>query len=37
MNGFGTQLFCASLAWCRLRMVVALLDKVTPFLMAAID
>jgi hypothetical protein len=37
VNGVGTQLFCAWLAWCRFRMVLALLDKTLPSVMAAID
>jgi hypothetical protein len=37
VNGVGTQLFCAWLAWCRFRVVVALLDKTLPSVMAAID
>ena len=37
VNGVGTQLFCAWLAWCRFRVVLALLDKTLPSVMAAID
>jgi hypothetical protein len=37
VNGVVTQLFCAWLAWCRLRVVLALLDKTAPSVMAAID
>ena len=37
MDGVGTQLFCAWLAWCRFRVVLALLDKTLPSVMAAID
>ena len=37
VNGIGTQLFCAWLAWCRFRVVLALLDKTLPSVMAAID
>jgi hypothetical protein len=35
--GVGTQLFCAWLAWCRFRVVLPLLDKTLPSVMAAID
>ncbi|CCK52225.1 Putative integrase (fragment) [Mycobacterium canettii CIPT 140060008] len=37
VRGVGTQLFCAWLAWCRFRVVLALLDKTLPSVMAAID
>ena len=37
MDGVGTQLFCAWLAWCRFRVVLALSDKTLPSVMAAID
>jgi hypothetical protein len=37
VDGVGTQLFCAWLAWCRFRVVLALLDKTLPSVMAAID
>ena len=37
VEGVGTQLFCAWLAWCRFRVVLALLDKTAPSVMAAID
>jgi hypothetical protein len=37
VGGVGTQLFCAWLAWCRFRVVLALLDKTAPSVMAAID
>lgn len=37
VNGVGTQLFCAWLAWCRFRVVLALLDKTLASVMAAID
>jgi hypothetical protein len=37
VNGVATQLFCAWLAWCRFRVVLALLDKTLPSVMAAID
>jgi hypothetical protein len=37
VNGVGTQLFCAWLAWCRFRVVLVLLDKTAPSVMAAID
>ena len=37
MNGIVTQLFWARLAWCRFRVVLALLDKTLPSVMAAID
>jgi hypothetical protein len=37
VNGVGTQLFCAWLAWCRFRVVLALLDKALASVMAAID
>ncbi|MBC9075137.1 IS21 family transposase [Mycobacterium canettii] len=37
VKGVGTQLFCAWLAWCRFRVVLALLDKTAPSVMAAID
>jgi hypothetical protein len=37
VNGVGTQLFCAWLAWCRFRVVLVLLDKTLPSVMAAID
>jgi transposase len=37
VDGVGTQLFCAWLAWCRFRVVLALLDKTLPLVMAAID
>jgi hypothetical protein len=37
VDGVGTQLFCAWLAWCRFRVVLALLDKTAPSVMAAID
>jgi hypothetical protein len=37
VNGVVTQLFCAWLAWCRFRVVLALLDKTLPSVMAAID
>ena len=37
VDGIATQLFCAWLAWCRLRVVLALLDKTLPSVMAAID
>jgi hypothetical protein len=37
VNGAGTQLFCAWLEWCRFRVVVPLLDKMAPLVMAAID
>ena len=37
VRGVGTQLFCAWLAWCRFRVVLALLDKTAPSVMAAID
>jgi hypothetical protein len=35
--GGRTQLFCAWLAWCRFRVVLPLLDKTLPSVMAAID
>jgi hypothetical protein len=35
--GVATQLFCAWLAWCRFRVVLPLLDKTLPSVMAAID
>jgi hypothetical protein len=37
VNGIATQLFCAWLAWCRFRVVLALLDKTAPSVMAAVD
>ena len=37
VGGVATQLFCAWLAWCRFRVVLALLDKTVPSVMAAID
>ncbi len=37
VGGVGTQLFCAWLAWCRFRVVLVLLDKTLPSVMAAID
>jgi hypothetical protein len=37
VDGVGTQLFCAWLAWCRFRVVLALLDKTLPSVMVAID
>ena len=37
VGGVATQLFCAWLAWCRFRVVLALLDKTAPSVMAAID
>jgi hypothetical protein len=37
VDGVGTQLFCAWLAWCRFRVVLALLDKMLPSVMVAID
>jgi hypothetical protein len=37
VNGVGTQLFCAWLAWWLFRVVLALLDKTAPSVMAAID
>jgi hypothetical protein len=37
VNDVVTQLFCAWLAWCRFRVVIALLDKTLPSVMAAID
>lgn len=37
VNDVATQLFCAWLAWCRFRVVLALLDKTLPSVMAAID
>jgi hypothetical protein len=37
VRGVATQLFCAWLAWCRFRVVLALLDKTVPSVMAAID
>ena len=37
VDGVGTQLFCAWLAWCRFRVVLPLLDKTMPTVMAAID
>jgi len=37
VNGAGTQLFCAWLAWRWFRVVLALLDKTLPSVMAAID
>jgi hypothetical protein len=35
--GVATQLFCAWLAWCRFRVVLPILDKTLPTVMAAID
>lgn len=35
--GVGTHLFCAWLAWCRFRVVLALGDKTLPTVMAALD
>jgi hypothetical protein len=35
--GVATVLFCAWLAWCRFRVVVPILDKTLPTVMAAID
>ncbi|MCA1836410.1 MAG: IS21 family transposase, partial [Actinobacteria bacterium] len=35
--GMATVLFCAWLAWCRFRVVVPILDKTLPTVMAAID
>jgi hypothetical protein len=35
--GVGTWLFCAWLAWCRFRVVLPILDKTLPSVMAAID
>jgi hypothetical protein len=37
VGGVGTWLFCAWLAWCRFRVVVPILDKSLPSVMAAID
>jgi hypothetical protein len=37
VGGVATQLFCAWLAWCRFRVVLALLGKTAPSVMAAID
>jgi hypothetical protein len=37
VNGVGTQSFCTWPAWCRFRVVLALLDKTLPSVMAAID
>ena len=35
--GVATYLFCAWLAWCRFRVVLPILDKTLPTVMAAID
>lgn len=37
IGGLPTQLFCAWLAWCRFRVVLPILDKTLPTVMAAID
>jgi hypothetical protein len=37
IDGVATQLFCAWLAWCRFRVVLPILDKTLPTVMAAID
>lgn len=37
IGGVRTQLFCAWLAWSRFRVVLALLDKTLPTVLAAID
>jgi hypothetical protein len=37
IDGVVTHLFCAWLAWCRFRVVLPILDKTLPTVMAAID
>jgi transposase len=37
IEGRKTTLFCAWLAWCRFRVVIALLDKTLPSVFAALD
>ena len=37
IDGTKTTLFCAWLAWCRFRVVLALLDKTAPSVFAALD
>ncbi len=37
IDGRKTTLFCAWLAWCRFRVVIALLDKTLPSVFAALD